>query len=84
MVDPTFQVLGTLAVAVGFTLWVQIFQIGPRWFWAQDVCPEPNVTCGNVPVSIIVGVLLGIIVVGLVLGVYLVGRNAEKIGGGSV
>lgn len=33
-------------------------RIGPMWFWAHDVCPDPYVICGNIPVVIFVGAFL--------------------------
>lgn len=48
---------------------VKTNQIGPRAFWATDVCPDPAHLCGNIPLVIlpasIVGVFLIIAGIGL-------------------
>jgi len=36
----------------GFTLgYIKMNQVGPRGFWASDVCPDPSVICGNIPLA---------------------------------
>lgn len=36
-------------------------RVGPRAFWASDVCPEPNVICGNFPLVILPAAVIGFV-----------------------
>lgn len=51
-----------LVTAMAIALYIGVNQIGPRWFWASDLCPEPNVGCGIIPVGVIVASIAGVIV----------------------
>lgn len=33
-------------------LYVRVNEIGPRAFWASDVCPDPHESCGVMPLVI--------------------------------
>lgn len=40
----------------------------PRVWWASDVCPASNVSCGVMPVGLVVGALVAGVVVSVLLG----------------
>lgn len=58
-----------LAVAFGITAFITVNEIGPRIFWSNDVCPDPTVTCGVLPVGVLLATFLGAIVAVWVAGV---------------
>lgn len=37
--------------AIATLIYIDVNQIGPPWFWASDLCPRANVTCGIMPIS---------------------------------
>jgi len=53
------------AVILGLMSYVRLNQIGPRVFWATDVCPEPNVSCGVLPLVVPAAAVLAM---GLLVG----------------
>lgn len=68
--------------------YVKANRIGPRAFWATDVCPEPNVICGNFPLVTLPAVLIGAAMLvagfGLAYPDYEWSKGGVKKGGDSV
>lgn len=55
----------SLLTATAFLVWVKTNRIGPRVFWASDVCPDPGTFCGVVPASVFVAALIGTLMAGV-------------------
>lgn len=52
--------LGIVAASILTSVaYITINRVGPRWFWSSDVCPEANVTCGVVPMGLILVCFIG-------------------------
>lgn len=46
----TIMIGSVIALRFQFKAWAL-----PRVFWSQDVCPEPHITCGVLPLYIVIG-----------------------------
>jgi len=51
--------LGTTVVAHS----IGVTDLGPRWLWAIDACPESDFACGQTPVGPLLAALPGVPVV---------------------
>lgn len=77
------RLMGHLWMLTGLLIPVAIIgyattnRIGPREFWATDVCPEPNVICGNFPLVIWPAVIIGAVMLGA--GFYLAYPDYEVV-----
>jgi len=41
------QAFSSLVLALGVSFYASINQVGSRWMWATDACPQPEVICGQ-------------------------------------
>lgn len=59
------RLMGYLWIGAGLIIpillihYVKWNQVGPRAFWASDVCPAANVVCGNIPLVTAVAAIAG-------------------------
>jgi len=55
-------VLAILAAAPVMTavgMFLFLYRVGPRWVWASDACPSPEMVCGVVPAALPISAAAG-------------------------
>lgn len=58
---PVYAIIGGITVYLA----VRVAEVGPRWFWATDACPQADVVCSTFPLAPIFGAVAGVCVLGL-------------------